>query len=437
MNHLIPTYDDSVLMYKSHPIKESIGIDFNQGKAIVNRSSNSVLVIDGRNYLSTRLSELGFEVTVCGDLEQTQQVLELRTDFAFVVSCYHLIGAEDGEIIDLLLSQNLKVVVLTAKFEQATRQEFLKKGVLDYILKDSLSSVQYVIPFAKRIRNNQFHHALVVDDSSMVRRTICQLLESQYIRTIQAGNGEEALQKLAENPDISLIISDYYMPEMTGLEMIREIRRDSEHDDISILGLSGSDDKTITAQYLKAGANDFLHKPFNQEELFCRVNQLLNMQEATKELFKLANQDALTGLWNRRYLFDTIGTSPAHRCIAMLDIDFFKKVNDNYGHDGGDNALIHISGMLKAFFGDQLVARFGGEEFCIHYNGEFGKFCKQLERMRRCIEADHVLHRGQRIKYTISIGAAAMEGTLDQQIKVADMRLYHAKESGRNQLINS
>lgn len=219
--------------------------------------------------------------------------------------------------------------------------------------------------------------------------------------------------------------------------MIREIRRHSEHDDISILGLSGSDDKTITAQYLKAGANDFLHKPFNQEELFCRVNQLLNMQEATKELFKLANQDALTGLWNRRYLFDTIGTSTTHRCIAMLDIDFFKKVNDNYGHDGGDNALIHISGMLKAFFGDQLVARFGGEEFCIHYDGEFSKFCKQLERMRRCIEADHVLHQGQKIKYTISIGAAAMEGTLDQQIKVADMRLYNAKESGRNQLINA
>lgn len=176
-------------MYKSYPVKEpSIGIDFNQGKVIVNRSSNSVLVIDGsrifRNYLSTRLSELGFEVTVCGDLVQTQQVLEQRTDFAFVVSCYHLTGAEDGEIIDLLLSRNLKVVVLTAKFEQQTRQEFLKKGVLDYILKDSLSSVQYVIPFAKRIRNNQFHHALIVDDSIMVRRNICQLLESQYIRTI-------------------------------------------------------------------------------------------------------------------------------------------------------------------------------------------------------------------------------------------------------------
>lgn len=429
-------------MYKRHPVKKpSIGIDFNQGKAIVNRSSNSVLVIDGsrifRNYLSTHLSELGFEVTVCEDLVQTKQVLEQRTDFAFVVSCYHLIDAEDGEIIDLLLSRNLKVVVLTAKFEQETRQEFLKKGVLDYILKDSLSSVQYVIPFAKRIKNNQFHHALVVDDSAMIRRTICQLLESQYIRTTQAGNGEVALQKLTENPDISLIISDNYMPEMTGLEMIREIRRSSAHDGISILGLSGSDDKTITAQYLKAGANDFLHKPFNQEELFCRVNQLLNMQEAAKELFKLANQDALTGLWNRRYLFDTVGKNEAERCIAMLDIDFFKRVNDNYGHDGGDAALTHISGIIKAFFGDQTVARFGGEEFCIHYDGEFEKFCKQLERMRRCIEADQVEHQGQLIKYTISIGATSMKGTLNEQIKVADMRLYNAKEGGRNQLVNA
>ncbi len=407
----------------------------------MNRSSNAVLVIDGsrifRNYLNTQLSELGFEVSLAKDLSQTQEILTQRTDFAFVVSCYHLIDAAGGEVIDLLLEKDLKVVVLTAEFEQDTRQEFLKKGVMDYILKDSLSSVQYVIPFAKRIKNNQHHHALVVDDSTMIRRNICNLLESQYIRTTQATNGEEALQLLEQNPDITLIISDNYMPVKTGIEMIQEIRRQPNYNDISILGLSGSEDKAITAQYLKAGANDFLHKPFNQEELFCRVNQLLNMQEATKELFKLANQDALTGLWNRRYLFDAVGTNSAARCIAMMDIDFFKKVNDNYGHDGGDAALTHISSMLKQFFGDQIVARFGGEEFCIYYNGAFEEFCVKLELMREAIEADQVEHQGQIIKYTISIGAGYIDGTLDEQIKIADTRLYHAKEGGRNQLVNA
>lgn len=406
----------------------------------MNRSSNSVLVIDGsrifRNYLSTQLSDLGFEVSLAKDLSETKNILSQRCDFAFVVSCYRLQDAEDGEVIDLLLEEKLKVVVLTAKFEQQTRQELLRKGVMDYILKDSLSSVQYVIPLAKRIKNNQYHHALVVDDSSMIRRNICSLLESQYIRTTQATNGEEALQLLAQNPDITLIISDNYMPEKTGLEMIHEIRRQVAYNDISILGLSSSEDKTMTAQYLKAGANDFLHKPFNPEELFCRVNQLLNMQEANKELFKLANQDALTGLWNRRYLFDTAGTSKATRCIAMMDIDFFKKVNDQYGHDGGDAALTHISAMLKENFGDQVVARFGGEEFCIHYNGPFEEFCTKLDTMRSAIEADRVEHQGQTIKYTISIGAACNDGTLDEQIKIADTRLYNAKKAGRNQLIN-
>ncbi len=407
----------------------------------MNRSSKSVLVIDGsrifRNYLSTQLAELGFEVSLCNNFDQTKQMLEERHDFAFVVSGYYLPDAPNGEVIDLLLNQQHKVVVLTGKFELDTRQELLKKGVLDYILKDSLSSVQYVIPFAKRIKNNQFHHALVVDDSALVRNSISQLLESQYIRTTQASNGQEALAILKNIPDISLIISDNYMPEMTGLEMIRKIRRQAIHNDISILGLSGSDDKTMTAQYLKAGANDFLTKPFNQEELFCRVNQLLNMQEASKALFKLANEDALTELWNRRYLFDTLGKSATQRCIAMLDIDFFKKVNDEYGHDGGDAALIHIAQVLKAFFGDQLVARFGGEEFCIYYAGEFDNFCLQLERMRRYIEADQVHHQGQIIKYTISIGASCIEGNLDEQIKLADTRLYCAKENGRNQLVNN
>ncbi len=406
----------------------------------MNRSSNSVLIIDGsrifRNYLSTQLSELGFEVSLAEDLSQTKDILNRRCDFAFAISCYRLPDAGVGEVIDLLLQNKLKVVVLTAKFEQETRQTLLRKGVMDYILKDSLSSVQYVIPLAKRIKNNQYHHALIVDDSSMIRRNICSLLESQYIRTTQATNGEEALQILAQNTDITLIISDNYMPVKTGLEMIHDIRRQVTYNDISILGLSSSDDKTMTAQYLKAGANDFLHKPFNPEELFCRVNQLLNMQEATKELFKLANQDALTGLWNRRYLFDTAGVSTATRCIAMMDIDFFKKVNDQYGHDGGDAALAHISEVLKASFGDQLVARFGGEEFCIHYNGPFDEFCAKLEMMRAAIEADQVEHQGQIIKYTISIGAACLEGTLDEQIKIADTRLYNAKKGGRNQLIN-
>lgn len=405
----------------------------------MNRKSKSVLVIDGsrifRNYLNTHLSELGLEVLTGNSFSATKQILEQRKDFIFVVSGYYLPDAPNGEVIDLLLEHQHKVVVLTGKFEQETRQQLLKKGVLDYILKDSLSSVQYVIPFAKRILNNQFHHALVVDDSAMVRNNICQLLESQYITTTQVSNGREALKKLENTPDITLLLSDNYMPEMTGLEMIRQVRRQTNYNDISILGLSGSNDKTMTAQYLKAGANDFLHKPFNQEELFCRVNQLLNMQEATKALFKLANQDALTELWNRRYLFDTLGKNSELRNIAMLDIDFFKKVNDQYGHDGGDAALIHIANVLKTFFADQIVARFGGEEFCIYYKGAFDKFCLQLDRMRRYIEADQVEHQGQVIKYTISIGAANIEASLDEQIKLADTRLYSAKEGGRNRLV--
>ncbi|MGR5542072.1 diguanylate cyclase, partial [Vibrio campbellii] len=106
---------------------------------------------------------------------------------------------------------------------------------------------------------------------------------------------------------------------------------------LAILGLSGSDDRTMTAQFLKAGANDFLYKPFNQEELFCRIHHLLEMKEAHLEMYRLANQDALTGLWNRRYLFNqSCPSSCSARSVAMLDIDFFKKVNDNYGHDAGD-----------------------------------------------------------------------------------------------------
>ena len=165
---------------------------------------------------------------------------------------------------------------------------------------------------------------LVVDDSSVVRRYIVQLLEHQYIQTVQAVDGEQGLALLKNDPDITFVVTDHDMPHKDGISMIREVRQHYTRNQLAILGLSASDDRTLTAQFLKAGANDFLYKPFNQEEFFCRIHQLLDMKEANNELFRHANEDALTGLWNRRFLFNQACKGCEKRNIAMMDIDFFK-----------------------------------------------------------------------------------------------------------------
>ncbi|ARC92976.1 diguanylate cyclase [Vibrio coralliilyticus] len=401
--------------------------------------NHKVLVVEDsrayRNYLTQQLTTIGCDVVGCESYAETQKALDEHHNFHFAVLDYCLPDAQDGEVIDLVLDNKQKVIVLTATFSDQIRERFIAKGVMDYLLKDSMASVSYLLPLATRLMNNVNHHALVVDDSPTVRKHVAQLLEHQYIRTTQAQNGSDALHKLAETPDITFIITDHDMPSKDGIVMTREIRQMYDKNSLAILGLSGSGDRTLTARFLKAGANDFLHKPFNQEEFFCRVNQLLDMKEATDELYKLANQDTLTGLWNRRFLFNQSCTEGSARYIAMLDIDHFKSVNDTFGHDGGDAALKTIANILKIYFPEDVVVRFGGEEFCVQSYSTLDEFITRLEKMRQRIENSIIKHNGQDITLTISIGVCSLEGTLEQQIKLADDCLYVAKEHGRNQII--
>lgn len=404
--------------------------------------SHKILVVEDsrafRNYLFNQLSQLGYEVICAESLAETQAILSQDHRFFCTVLDYCLPDAQDGEVIDLVLSTKQKVVVLTATFNEKVRERCIAKGVLDYILKDSMSSVSYLIPMMKRLLNNQNHHALVVDDSQTVRRYVSQLLEHQYIRTTTAVDGLDAQKKLQQHKDISIIITDHDMPHQDGIEMIREIRQSISKNELAILGVSSSDDKTMTARFLKAGANDFLNKPFNQEEFYCRVHQLLDIKEANTELFRLANQDALTGLWNRRYFFNQRQEQQADNChVAMMDIDHFKKVNDTWGHDGGDKVLTSIAHILNLYFSDSIVARFGGEEFCIQYCGEFAQFIQRLENLRQRIEKTSISFLDSSIRVTMSIGVAQSDTSdINQLLTLADSRLYLAKNRGRNQLIS-
>lgn len=401
--------------------------------------NNKVLVVEDsrayQNFLKQQLTSIGCHVYSAESFAQAEDLLKRHKHFRFAVLDYCLPDAQDGEVIDLVLSYQQKVIVLTATFNDEARERFIAKGVLDYILKDSMASISYLLPLAKRLIKNAEHHALVVDDSPTVRRHVTQLLEHQYIRTTQAENGQEALDKLHRYPDITFVITDHDMPIKDGISMTREIRQLFDKNQLAIIGLSGSESKTLTAQFLKAGANDFLTKPFNQEEFYCRIHQLLDMKEATDELHKLANQDALTGLWNRRFLFSQACSGCQLRNIAMIDIDLFKQVNDTYGHDGGDAALITVANILKIYFPDDVVVRFGGEEFCIQSCSPYADFITRIENMRQRVERTPIKYQGRIIKVTVSVGASNIDGDINQQIKFADDRLYLAKKMGRNQTV--
>ena len=149
----------------------------------------------------------------------------------------------------------------------------------------------------------------------------------------------------------------------------------------------------------------------------------------------MANQDSLTGLWNHRFLHNHACKTCEHYCIALIDVDHFKKINDTFGHDAGDAALVKLAQILKASFPDDTVVRFGGEEFCIQSYSPFDHFIAKLENMREDVSKTPTVHFEKTIIMTISIGVTGIQGSLDEKIKKADDRLYTAKRSGRNQLV--
>ncbi len=399
---------------------------------------SKILVVEDsyafRNFLTRNLTQHGCDVHIAETYAQAKVMLEQNNDYLCTVLDYCLPDAQDGEVVDLALKAKQRVIVVTATYRQSARDHFIEQGVLDYIIKDSDAAINDLLSMITRLEKNGAHHALVVDDSEFIRKSLSQVLSHQYIRTTIACDGNEALEKLAQHPDITFAITDHSMPNLDGLSLVRQIRRKQDRNALPILGLSGSEDRTLTSQFLKAGANDFLYIPFNQEELNCRIHYILGMIEANEALYRLANQDELTGLWNRRYLFNQAKGLSDDVCVSMIDIDHFKKVNDNYGHDCGDLVIKTIAKILAFHFDDACVARMGGEEFCILYQGDYNQFVATLEKMRLRIETMTIPYYQHTLQVTISLGATNQSGNLEEKLLIADDYLYEAKQQGRNQL---
>lgn len=192
------------------------------------------------------------------------------------------------------------------------------------------------------------------------------------------------------------------------------------------------------------GANDFLYKGFSDEEFFARINSTVDTLELFEKLKKKVNVDYLTGLYNRRYLFEVgkkyyqeFKKANKNFAIAIIDIDNFKSINDNYGHDIGDIAIKEVANILnKNVLNNRILSRLGGEEFCIlFYNREKNEVIKLLEYIRISFEKNIIKLDDSNLSYTVSIGCTfEFSNNLDSMIQLADKNLYKAKNEGRNKV---
>jgi two-component system, cell cycle response regulator len=294
---------------------------------------------------------------------------------------------------------------------------------------------------------------LIVEDELIFRRMVKKyLLEAGY-DVVEAEDGQSAWELFQREP-FHLVITDWMMPNLTGPELVEKIRTSGQKNYTYIIMLTAMDDKDNVVLGLESGADEYLTKPFNSRELIARVAsgmRILKLEEqlmqAHQQMEILAMRDGLTGLLNRRATeeyaeseFNLTIRKERVLSVIMLDIDYFKSVNDRFGHKFGDHALQQVAKILKADLRNyDRVGRWGGEEFILILpDTQLKDAATVAERVRvRTAELKISLENGETFSVHISLGVASTAGqfsSLTKLIDAADQALYQAKQTGRNRV---
>jgi two-component system, cell cycle response regulator len=310
--------------------------------------------------------------------------------------------------------------------------------------------------FSKTIR------VLVAEDTESQRLVLAKQVRSLGFEVMPAADGEEALAKFEQfRPHV--LLTDWFMPKVDGIDVCRFARASDRGMMIYIIMLTAHGDEDRLVEAFDAGADDFLNKPVNVRELQARMRagkriialqternaenlRVLNaeLSAANRRLFDFAHLDALTGLANRRLIVERLQQEwSAHArhqvplSVILLDVDHFKKVNDEHGHDMGDAVLSRIAQVLRRETrAEDTVARFGGEEFLIlTRDADLASAALLAERVRAAVAREQFTSSDRSWSITASFGVATTDPeteSWDSLLKRADIALYQAKGDGRN-----
>jgi two-component system cell cycle response regulator len=294
---------------------------------------------------------------------------------------------------------------------------------------------------------------LVVDDSPVSRKVLEHALSDEPYAILFAKSGEEAIRFFQEHRP-AVVITDWMLPDSSGPELCQRIRTDAQNSYTYIILLTSMTEKDSVVKGLAAGADDYLTKPFDASELLARIGvgrRIIalhrEIEEKSRLLEEAARTDYLTGLANRRAIEEwaTRQLRGAARhgylfWVVIADLDSFKTVNDNYGHDAGDAVLQKFAEILRQNTrASDLSGRLGGDEFLLvitHVERENIELT--LDRLREQFGSQIFAFNGQKVKVTASFGITGFQGKVAPEIgalvRQADKALYTAKRAGRNQV---
>ena len=433
----------------------------------MNETGTRILVVDTsaltREILSRILREELDHTEVVTAASGEAALAELEKGRFDLITTALLLSDMDG----LALSRRVResthhhytpVIVVSGDADNRLLREGFEAGVTDYF--DKSNGYKAFGAFIKSFlqRNSGLSgHILFVEDSKTSAAVTGKLLEKHGLTFHHTDSAEEAYRLLArmrEEPEdaehFDMVITDFYtVGEMTGGDLLHAIRAKFHfsQQELPVLLLTSADDQKTQVEIFHAGGNDFVAKPIVEEILLARVRALLlikhqydALKAQTEKIRWVAVTDSLTGVHSRRYLVDNgeaFLRDPANQptWAVIIDLDHFKQINDTQGHITGDHVLAEMGNVLNARFPDDMVVRFGGEEFCIlarRCNEE--QILTRLEALRRDVAA----RRPAGVDVTISVGVAGTADFPDLHISDflarADQALYAAKEAGRNQV---
>lgn len=352
------------------------------------------------------------------------------------------------------------LIVISGDADQRLLREGFAAGVTDYFDKARGYPAfgKFIKTFVQRNRG-MVGRVLYIEDSRTAAILTKRIMEHHGLQVTHVTSAEAALDVIkpnsndgtsSQNDDYDIVVTDFHLNgEMTGGDLLHAIRARYHYSsqELPVLMITGSEDTRTQVEAFHSGANDFVNKPIVEEILMARIHSMLlvkqqydALQLQTRRMEELATTDSLTGVRNRHFMLEQgekMRAAPENQpfWVLIIDIDHFKKINDNLGHLTGDRVLAALGTMLKLLFPDGSVIRFGGEEFAVllsHCNRE-----QALERAEKTRSGAASL-QPDKVRFTISIGVAGSEdhpdADLNALIGLADRALYASKEAGRNQV---
>lgn len=415
------------------------------------------LIIDGENTFQIELQELFEKAGFMTFLAATgQQALELANQEHFALICCSwqlpdIMGSEFcGQVRSVEGYDFASIIILADEDNSRVLKQALLAGATDVFPKSDLTDLgTHVHRFAERESRQLSGRVLVVEDSRVLQVILLDLLTDMGLDVDAYSFAEEAWEAF-HSGNYDLVITDIMLEGlMSGMALVRKIRRfHGEDGNVPIIATSGLDNISRKIELFHLGANDYIPKPIIREELRQRVFNLITGYQSTlelraqqKSLNSLAMLDELTQLFNRHALrvFSKKYFSEAIRfknplTLAVLNIDYFKNINESMGYEKGDQVLSELAGWFKRFVREQdMVARWASEEFIFLLAdcslptaiALMGRLQKRLTQFKP-----------SNVTITVSIGLATMEGDMEHNLnslfEQADVALYQAKVSGRN-----